>query len=579
MRRVVFLVVMNLLVGCGLPKGRGPSVVIVAVEGLGFDSLSCDAEDTNTSDYQGLKVLCDEAVRFSHAFTPSTMSQATMASLMTGLYPMQHGVHHNGPDFLAARFVSAPEWAIRRGYRTALFSGGPPLLRKSGLSQGFETFDDFVPISLNKLYRPAGEVFQGAREWIESRVRSSPFFLTMFLADLQFPETATYNSSGELRPLGVESQTDEVMESLTGFTHWLKRTKRWNQTHLVLVGANVLRTLGGDSDPTDLRSQSTQVALFIKPARRERDNIIQWAVDRNVSLVDVGRTILTWVGAPAWENRMPWSPVDLNRVLRHPEPNWSEDRLIIGETAWPQWRLGKGVRWSLRQNQFLYIHDEKPLIFNTLTDRLETTRLRKNDPLWTSLNQDILRMVKELNLPVYVPADESMLVHIQAARDVRLGERHPISKQGGDSWSYWFLREALQSGNWLEVKRYSEASQDQVGLYVAGVHLGERVSPPRSSCMRILQSRLRSVSHDCSDELILNLADWREAKSNAVKMQALERFFRSYSLFKLDQEIGWMNYVNGLRWDVSLKTPGPPHAVEYLLTVPPFESLVENLGL
>ena len=83
--------------------------------------------------------------------------------------------------------------------------------------------------------------------------------------------------------------------------HWLKNKHKWNSTNVVLVGLNSLQHRESDVEPMplSLKSASVQVTLFIKPARKERDNVIQWAVDRSVSLVDVGRTLFEWGGARA----------------------------------------------------------------------------------------------------------------------------------------------------------------------------------------------------------------------------------------------------------------------------------------
>jgi len=110
------------LSGCELTRDNQPSVLVIAVEGLSFETVGCDAEE-----FEGLKDFCEESVRFSHAYTPSDMSQASMASLLTGLYPFDHGVRHNGDNFLSARFRTLAEGALARHYRTLFVSGGPPI--------------------------------------------------------------------------------------------------------------------------------------------------------------------------------------------------------------------------------------------------------------------------------------------------------------------------------------------------------------------------------------------------------------------------------------------------------------------
>ncbi|NJL25006.1 MAG: sulfatase-like hydrolase/transferase [Calothrix sp. SM1_5_4] len=378
------------------PKGEPALRLVIAVEGLGFETLNCEVDDGESS-VEGFNAFCAESVRFTHAFAPSTMSQATMASLLTGLYPVDHQVRNNGGDFLSARYKTLAEVALSRKYRTFFVSGGPPIWRKSGLAQGFEIFDDNMEIEPGIYYRPAEEVFRQLMQWIDRDLGGQSFMAAAFLADLQFPEIMTRTSDGVIREKSAQGQLEEIGESLGGLVRFLKARKRWNSTNVVLVGLNSLSRFPTDEDPLplSLRSDSVQVSLFIKPARKERDNPFQWTVDRDVSLVDVGHTMFHWLGGDAPSASLSQvQPRSLASALNKPEPNWKEDRLILTETAWPDWLEGGGVRWAIRQNQFLYIHDKRPLIFNTLTDRMESLPLRTNDPLWLSLNGDVMALIQ-----------------------------------------------------------------------------------------------------------------------------------------------------------------------------------------
>jgi hypothetical protein len=276
--------------GCDLPRESQPSVLVVAVEGLNFGALSCDSDEANGRFSENLRPFCEETVRFSHAFAPSTLAQPTMSSLMTGLYPIDHGVHNNGSDFLSAKFRTVAEAALNRDFHTLFVSGGAPIWRKSGLAQGFEVFDDVMDISIGNYYRPANEVVRIATNWADHESSNTPFFMTLYLNDLQFSD----------------NQVEHVTDSLAKLVHWLKAKRRWNSTYVVLVGLNSLQRHENDNEPLplSLRSESVQVTLFIKPARKEQDHAIQWAVDRNVSLVDVGHTLMEWVDAEGPASRL-----------------------------------------------------------------------------------------------------------------------------------------------------------------------------------------------------------------------------------------------------------------------------------
>lgn len=582
MRRVVYslglVATVLILAGCELAGEVRPSVIIVAVEGLSFESLNCDDERTS-----GIGALCEEAVRFTHAFAPSTMSQATMASLMTGLYPMDHGVRHNGMAFLSARHNTLAEAALNRRYRTMFVSGGAPIWRKSGLAQGFEAFDDNVELSIAKPYRSADEVVRLATTWLDQNVGSSPFFVTLFMSDLQFPQIATRDEEGELRERSFNGQLAEVIESLGSLVKYLKKKRRWNRTHLIVLGTNSLDGVNPNGEPSTLtlRSTNTQVALFIKPARKERDNVIQWTVDRNISLIDVSHTLFDMLGVQSPTSSLAeLQPQSLMSVLNKPEPNWPEDRLILSESGWPEWMERAGYRWAIRRNQFLYIHDRKPLIFNALTDRLENLPLKGTDPLWNSLNAGVLGLIKAARVPNFQGMTNYWIEQLEVAHDLWMTERPTRTPKGPEAWGRWYLSRALEERDWKEVKRLAHEQGEPVGVYIAGRHLGESLPMPRNPCVRLVLLTRDSREHirECSDDRMLALYAWRTAENESDRNFAQERFLRSYGYHMLDQEIGRFNYLNDLRWDVDREWPQAPQVVDYILTLKDFAELLPKLS-
>ena len=581
MRRVVFCVQLIGLIaglaGCELNRSRQPSVLVIAVEGLGFEALGCDSEQGESSS-EGLSAFCEESVRFSHAYAPSTMTVSTLASLMTGLYPNDHQVRNNGPDFLSARFRTLAEGALGKKYRTLFVSGGAPVWRKSGLAQGFEVFDDQVDVGPGLYYRPAEDVFRIATHWMDVDANGAPVFSVMFLADLQFPQIATKTDDGEIREKSSAAQLEEVTESLGYLVKWLKARKRWNSTNIVLVGVNSHVTRENDPTPSplSLRSSSVQVSLFIKPARKERDNVIQWAVDRNVSLVDVGVTMFGWLGLEAPPTSLSEvAPESLQSALERPDPNLEEDRLVMTETGWPDWLERGGVRWSVRQNQFLFIHDRRPLIFNTLTDRMESMPLKSTDPLWQSLNGDVLGLLRKADTPAFGGLSAGWVERLEAARDLwRDGNAREV--RGDEPWAKWYLRRALETRDWPTVKRLAQALNEPVGVFVAARQLGEPVVPPKNGCLRLL---LKTPKAECHDDRVLLLHAWTSARTEEEKSLAQERFARVYRQAWLEQEIGRLNYVNELRWDVNRELPGPPSLLDYVLTLKEVEPFARKTSV
>lgn len=85
-----------------------------------------------------LRSILREAVTFDHAVTPAPWTVPSHASLLTGLYPWEHGLHAHGhpapgawPPTVTAQLRSA-------GYRTLCLSANPHLNDRTGLARDFE---------------------------------------------------------------------------------------------------------------------------------------------------------------------------------------------------------------------------------------------------------------------------------------------------------------------------------------------------------------------------------------------------------------------------------------------------------
>ena len=280
------------------------------VENLGFNSFSC-GDASGPPDEVLFESFCNESVRFTHAYTPSTMSQAAIASLLTGLYPREHGVRHNGAVGLSAKIETLAEVARDSRMKTSFISGGPPIFRRSGFSQGFDIFDDSVAPALKSLYRPASSVVSMFLDW-QKPLRGG-WLSFLFFADPQFVDQPTVDDLGEERESSYEGQVAEVSESIESLVKEMKRRQVWDSTTVVLVGTNGFGSENRPSDPqaVNLFADATRVVLMVKPAHTDKPGFVKpsnWKIDSNVSLADLGETLLKCsapqvcrVQFPRWE--------------------------------------------------------------------------------------------------------------------------------------------------------------------------------------------------------------------------------------------------------------------------------------
>ncbi len=120
-----------------------PSILLVTLDTTRADAVGYES-GVVPSPTPSLDALAAGGLRFSQAYTTAPQTFPAHASMLTGLYPKDHGVRENGrilrsepalPQPLAARLAGA-------GYRTAAFVSGFPLAKTFGLAPGFETYDD-----------------------------------------------------------------------------------------------------------------------------------------------------------------------------------------------------------------------------------------------------------------------------------------------------------------------------------------------------------------------------------------------------------------------------------------------------
>jgi arylsulfatase A-like enzyme len=149
---------------CG-SRPAPPNVLLITVDTLRADRLGPSSGSRAATPH--LERLASQGLRFDHALTPRAKTTPAIASLMTGLYPHDHGARElmvplgPGPQLLAERLRA-------NGWRTAAIVGNYVLKGQfSGLQRGFDTWIEDLPQSFgvppeNVPQRTASSLTQGA---------------------------------------------------------------------------------------------------------------------------------------------------------------------------------------------------------------------------------------------------------------------------------------------------------------------------------------------------------------------------------------------------------------------------------
>ena len=109
---------------------------------------------------------------------------------MTGVLPDVHG---NVPANGTSRYTGPTLAELLRnvGYDTAAFIGGETLTdRSTGLSRGFNLYDDQHAWNRDDLKRPGADIAKRSMEWIQSKQKlGKPYFAFVHFFDAHFPYT------------------------------------------------------------------------------------------------------------------------------------------------------------------------------------------------------------------------------------------------------------------------------------------------------------------------------------------------------------------------------------------------------
>ena len=165
--------------GCALePPGN---VVLVIIDTLRADHMSLYGYERQTTPH--LDKLSENGSVFEHAYSASSWTLPGIASILTGLYPTEHGAGGPRPlRRLREGVPTLPQYLSVAGYATGAVANVSFLDPRFGMAIGFDHYD--LERAGSTELRRADESLDDALEWLDQRNRSKPFFLLLHLFDV-----------------------------------------------------------------------------------------------------------------------------------------------------------------------------------------------------------------------------------------------------------------------------------------------------------------------------------------------------------------------------------------------------------
>lgn len=186
-----------------------PHILLISVDTLRTDRMSSYGHWRSTT--PKIDELLATGARFTEARTPAPLTAPAMSSVMTSLYPHEHGSTRNGLR-VRPNLVSFGRVLERRGYRTAAFVGNWTLKPElSGLAEHFGEYQALLNrkrwFGLAKREATAGDISDAALEWLGEAVSDGtdkPVFLWVHYVE---PHAPYRLRRAYLRQIGVKAGT------------------------------------------------------------------------------------------------------------------------------------------------------------------------------------------------------------------------------------------------------------------------------------------------------------------------------------------------------------------------------------
>ena len=347
-----------------------PDILLITLDTTRADALGFYGASPSPS--PTLDALAAEARVYEEALTVAPLTLPDHASLMTGQYPVRHGLRSNGPRRLSRDAVTVAERLGEHGYQTAAFVSAVVLDRSFGLDQGFGRYvDDVGPVDT----RTAAVASVGAAattdafgSWLVSEVRDgeSPFFAWVHYYDPHAP----YRDHGN----GFEDPyASEIAhaDAQLGLALAAVRALGREQALAVVVAGDHGESRGEHGELTHgyfVYRSTMRVPLLIHAPTVTAGRVVE-----PVSLVDLAPTLLGLAGASHAD--MTLDGVDLldgNTTLA--------GRGLYGESFVPRDTLGFSELRVVQKETRRYIQAPRPELYDWVVDPTETEDLLAGAP-------------------------------------------------------------------------------------------------------------------------------------------------------------------------------------------------------
>lgn len=350
------------------------NVLLVSIDTLRADYLKLYSP--SGVETPNLEQMAQEAIVFDKVISQIPYTLPSHCTMLTGLYPIGHGVKDNVHGVLSEKIETVAEIFQKQNYETAAFLGSMVLSRSTGLNKGFEYYDDLMSRAdireedLGGIERRAEEVADSFENWFEKRGNEKHFFVFLHFYDPHAP----FEPPGAFAPSvkdmkgfykGEIRYVDFVMGKLFDF---LRQKGAWDNT-LVLVTSDhgeMLKEHGEIGHGFFLYQPSLKVPMILRIPGIHENKRIQDPVE----LVDIAPTLLSLT-----KNHLPNAMQGKTLLPLIEGKATMEDRYAFSESYFAAIQLGISPLRSIQNKKFKLIDAPRPELYDLKKDPTESENL------------------------------------------------------------------------------------------------------------------------------------------------------------------------------------------------------------
>ncbi len=355
-------------------RGPRPNIILVTFDTTRADRLGAYGYG------DGLTNAFDEfakrGVTFERAYAPAPITLPSHATLLTGLYPPEHGLRINGSGKLNQDIPFLPEILKQQGYDTGAFIAAPVLDSQYGLDRGFDEYDDEFSSSSESHGEPRRDgtiVVDSALKWLQERT-DEPFFCWIHLYDAHGPydpRVDVYQQRFESNP--YDAGVAWEVKQFGRVTDYLEEHNLQASTLVVVAGDHGEGLNEHQEDEHGMLVYDTTLRVpfvFTGPDLQCQPGT---RVSPAVSLVDMMPTLLDVLRIPEPEH------LSGRSLLPALKGQPIEDRDCYAEAETPFVLNGWSPLQSVISGHWKYIQTTRPELYNLETDPGELSDLAGPD--------------------------------------------------------------------------------------------------------------------------------------------------------------------------------------------------------